>query len=50
MGLIIGGRYEVIRRQDGRLILIDFGGVKQIGSQWYQNGQNRCQICLAFFF
>jgi len=35
---------NIIRRRDGRLILIDFGGVKQIGSQWYQNRQNSVSV------
>jgi serine/threonine protein kinase len=35
---------NIIRRIDGRLILIDFGGVKQISTQQYQGRQNSISV------
>lgn len=36
--------HNIIRRQEGKLVLIDFGGVKQVGTQWLKAKQTSVSI------
>ena len=36
--------HNIIRRQEGQLVLIDFGGVKQVGTQWLKAKQSSVSI------